>query len=163
MADGENGGVNAGAVGDERMCAAVDERVRNAVHERLREDVDFLLDMWSVYMQLCKVVAESNTLNQLMQLLIGLDDPYDHIRSQILAIEPLPSVNKAFAMVERVEKQRKLNSMSTEPKEGVALIVRWLGPWGRDQKPKAVKRRDMVDKGSQFCTHCDKSRHTREM
>ncbi|KAL0324695.1 UNVERIFIED_CONTAM: hypothetical protein Scaly_2436600 [Sesamum calycinum] len=98
-----------------------------------------------------------------MQLLIGLDDPYDHIRSQVLAIEPLPSVNKAFVMVERVEKQRKLNSMSTEPTEGVALNVQWFGPRGRDQKPEAVKWRDMVDKRSQFCTHCDKSRHTREM
>ncbi|KAL0357409.1 UNVERIFIED_CONTAM: hypothetical protein Scaly_1426600 [Sesamum calycinum] len=79
-----------------------------------------------------KTTAESNTLNQLMQFLIGLDDAYDHIRSQILAIEPLSSVNKAFSMVQRVEKQQKLNCLNTEPTEEIALNVRWSGTWGRN-------------------------------
>ncbi|KAL0395265.1 UNVERIFIED_CONTAM: Retrovirus-related Pol polyprotein from transposon RE1 [Sesamum latifolium] len=47
--------------------------------------------------------------NQLMQFLMGLSEPYDSIRSQILVLDPLPSVNKAYSMVLRVERQRKVN------------------------------------------------------
>ncbi|KAL0401324.1 UNVERIFIED_CONTAM: hypothetical protein Slati_4162300 [Sesamum latifolium] len=48
--------------------------------------------------------------NQLMQFLMGLSEPYDSIRSQILVLDPLPSVNKAYSMVLRVERQRKSES-----------------------------------------------------
>ncbi|KAL0391906.1 UNVERIFIED_CONTAM: Retrovirus-related Pol polyprotein from transposon RE1 [Sesamum radiatum] len=109
-----------------------------------------------------KIAAESNTLNQLMQFLMGLNDTYDHIRSQILVMEPLPSVNKAYSMVQRVEKQRKLNLLTNEIPEGVALNARWSGPRGRDQKQENFRKRDIMDKKSQFCSHCDKSGHTRE-
>ncbi|KAK4394253.1 Retrovirus-related Pol polyprotein from transposon RE2 [Sesamum angolense] len=109
-----------------------------------------------------KIAAESNTLNQLMQFLMGLNDTYDHIRSQILVMEPLPSVNKAYSMVQRVEKQRKLNLLTSEIPEGVALNARWSAPRGRDKKHENLRKRDITDKKSQFCSHCDKSGHTRE-
>lgn len=44
--------------------------------------------------------------NKLVQFLMGLNQSFDSIRSQILVLDPLPSVNKAYSMVLRVEKQR---------------------------------------------------------
>ncbi|KAL0348034.1 UNVERIFIED_CONTAM: hypothetical protein Sangu_1031200 [Sesamum angustifolium] len=88
-----------------------------------------------------KIAAESNTLNQLMQFLMGLNDTYDHIRSQILVMEPLPSVNKAYSMVQRVEKQRKLNLLTSEIPEGVALNARWSAP------VDAIKNKRTSEKG----------------
>ncbi|KAL0428387.1 UNVERIFIED_CONTAM: hypothetical protein Slati_3013500 [Sesamum latifolium] len=40
-------------------------------------------------------------------IFMDLDENYDHIRNQILLMEPLPSVNKPYSMVLRVEKQRE--------------------------------------------------------
>ncbi|KAL0370630.1 UNVERIFIED_CONTAM: Retrovirus-related Pol polyprotein from transposon RE1 [Sesamum angustifolium] len=40
-----------------------------------------------------------------MQFLMGLHESFDHVRNHILLMEPLPSVNKAYSMVLRVEKQ----------------------------------------------------------
>lgn len=37
--------------------------------------------------------------NKLIQFLIGLNDVYDSVRNQILVMDPLPSVNKAYSMV----------------------------------------------------------------
>ncbi|KAG8655017.1 hypothetical protein MANES_05G202851v8 [Manihot esculenta] len=34
---------------------------------------------------------------------------YDHAKNQILLLDPLPSVNKAYSMILRIEKQRKLH------------------------------------------------------
>ncbi|KAL0296099.1 UNVERIFIED_CONTAM: Retrovirus-related Pol polyprotein from transposon RE2 [Sesamum radiatum] len=43
---------------------------------------------------------------QLMQFLMGLNDSFDAIRSQILVMDPLPIVDKAYSLVLRVESQR---------------------------------------------------------
>ncbi|XP_020555141.1 uncharacterized protein LOC110013299 [Sesamum indicum] len=53
--------------------------------------------------------ADIKSSDQLMQFLMGLKDSYDHVRSQILMMEPYPNVSKAFSMVLRIEKQKEVN------------------------------------------------------
>ncbi|KAL0292791.1 UNVERIFIED_CONTAM: Retrovirus-related Pol polyprotein from transposon RE2, partial [Sesamum calycinum] len=55
-----------------------------------------------------------------------------------------------------------LSYRATTVAEGITLSVRWSGTRGRDQKPEAFKKRDIIDKRSEFYTHCDKSGHMRE-
>ncbi|KAF5193415.1 Copia-like polyprotein/retrotransposon [Thalictrum thalictroides] len=43
------------------------------------------------------------------QFLMGLNDTYAPIRSQILVMEPLPNVSKIFAIINQEEKQRLLH------------------------------------------------------
>ncbi|KAK4410271.1 hypothetical protein Sango_0100100 [Sesamum angolense] len=49
-------------------------------------------------------IDDQITSNQLAQFLMGLDDAFDHVCSQILLLEPLPQVTKAYSMTLRVEK-----------------------------------------------------------
>ncbi|KAK4411616.1 cytochrome [Sesamum angolense] len=44
-----------------------------------------------------------------LMLLKGLNSEYDNIRSRILVTEPRPSINKAYSIVLRVEKQRQIH------------------------------------------------------
>ncbi|KAK9096011.1 hypothetical protein Sjap_021508 [Stephania japonica] len=53
--------------------------------------------------------AEMDSNDKLMQFLMGLSDSYDHVRNQILVMNPLPSINKAYSMIVRVEKQRDVH------------------------------------------------------
>ncbi|KAL5784712.1 hypothetical protein ACOSQ2_007104 [Xanthoceras sorbifolium] len=53
-----------------------------------------------------KVVADITSFNRLMQFLMGLSDIYKYTSSQILLMDPLPSVNRAYSMIIRVEKQK---------------------------------------------------------
>lgn len=46
----------------------------------------------------------------LFQFLMGLNDSYSAVRSQILLISPLPSVNHAYSMLMQEESQRKHSS-----------------------------------------------------
>ncbi|KAK4397282.1 hypothetical protein Sango_1564800 [Sesamum angolense] len=77
-----------------------------------------------------KAISEITASNQWMQFLMGLNETYDHIRSQISAMDPLLDVNKAFSMVLRVERQKDINLVFPDSGEAVAL---------EDQKTKGGK------------------------
>ncbi|KAL2228986.1 UNVERIFIED_CONTAM: hypothetical protein Sindi_1878300, partial [Sesamum indicum] len=87
---------------------------------------------------------------QLIQFLMGLGDPYDHVRNQILHKDPLPTAAKAYSMVHRVEKQREVNSGISEiEKEGVMAVQ------GNFKKAP-------MDKKQLLCEHCKKRGHLKE-
>jgi len=59
-----------------------------------------------------------------MQFLMGLNENYDQSRSQILMVEPTPTINKAYAMLVERESQRSLtSSMSGEGTDLAALMA----------------------------------------
>lgn len=57
------------------------------------------------------------------QILMGLNDTYSHIRSQMLAMDPLPSVSNAYAIINQEEKQRLLHLPSSNSSDSVAMTV----------------------------------------
>ncbi|GJT84700.1 ribonuclease H-like domain-containing protein [Tanacetum coccineum] len=57
-------------------------------------------------------VLNHNQLVRLMQFLMGINDVYQNIRSNILARDPLPDVKEAFNVVSREESHRGLHSGS---------------------------------------------------
>ncbi|XP_071688995.1 uncharacterized protein [Rutidosis leptorrhynchoides] len=56
------------------------------------------------------VAAYSNKLKRgkLIQFLMKLDDEYEYVRGQILSMDPLPTLNKAYDIVQQVEKQKQV-------------------------------------------------------
>ncbi|XP_073042442.1 uncharacterized protein [Primulina eburnea] len=52
---------------------------------------------------------------KLLQFLLGLNDSYVHIRSQILMMDPLPSVGQAFSVVSQEESTRSLLAVEPPP------------------------------------------------
>ncbi|KAL0312289.1 UNVERIFIED_CONTAM: hypothetical protein Sradi_5628200 [Sesamum radiatum] len=89
---------------------------------------------------------------QLIQFLVGLNNMYDQARSQILLLEPLPAVMKAFSMLIRMEKQLQVNVSSMELQSGAAYQIRTQG----------MKKKPFIDKKSLFCEHCQKTGHCKE-
>ncbi|KAL2246497.1 UNVERIFIED_CONTAM: hypothetical protein Sindi_2502000 [Sesamum indicum] len=68
-------------------------------------------------------MSERIASNELMQFMMGLSDIYDHVRNQVLLMDPLPTVGKAYSMVQRVEKQREIHSgVTVIDKEGVMTV-----------------------------------------
>ncbi|GMI67901.1 hypothetical protein HRI_000459300 [Hibiscus trionum] len=65
----------------------------------------------------CEVARDnSSLLNQqrLFQMLMGLNDTYSMVRSQILLMKPLPTVNQAYNMLVQEEGQRQYSSVTTQ-------------------------------------------------
>nr|XP_009631844.1 uncharacterized protein LOC104121529 [Nicotiana tomentosiformis] len=74
----------------------------------------------------CNCGGKSRTLKslqdgRLIQFLRGLNDAYSAVRSNILMITPLPSVNQAYSLLIQDEKQRKIH-VAQHPVE-IAFLV----------------------------------------
>ncbi|KAL0462576.1 UNVERIFIED_CONTAM: hypothetical protein Slati_0145200 [Sesamum latifolium] len=71
-----------------------------------------------------KAVADLASFTQLMHFLMGLGNEFDHVRNQLLVMDPTPNVNKAYAIVLSVERQREVNMELHELVNATAMAVR---------------------------------------
>nr|GEX79053.1 sulfotransferase 16 [Tanacetum cinerariifolium] len=58
---------------------------------------------------------ERDSNSKLIQFLMKLSDGYESVRSQILAMGPLPSVNKAYYIMQQIEKHKQVTNHVFEP------------------------------------------------
>lgn len=80
-----------------------------------------------------KSVSDITMANHLMQFLMGLNDSFDNIHNQRLLIDPLPSLNKAYSMVLRMDKQREVQTSYVEI-EGKTCCRREFHQFGTDDR-----------------------------
>ncbi|KAL0361517.1 UNVERIFIED_CONTAM: Retrovirus-related Pol polyprotein from transposon RE2 [Sesamum radiatum] len=108
-------------------------------------------------------MSDTNNEDQLMQFLMGLNEPYDAVRNQILMQEPLSSVSKAYSMILRVEKQREVHSGF--PSSGQNMVMQARGNVFRRPGNATVfqKRKTAAERRNQLCEHCGKTGHTKEV
>ncbi|KAJ9140857.1 hypothetical protein P3X46_031452 [Hevea brasiliensis] len=74
------------------------------------------------YMKLANDIFNKD---RLMQFLMGLNDSYDQVRSQILVSDPLLTVNKAYSSVLQVETQKEIQLNLTENINSIALATKY--------------------------------------
>ncbi|KAL2235899.1 UNVERIFIED_CONTAM: Retrovirus-related Pol polyprotein from transposon RE2 [Sesamum indicum] len=107
-----------------------------------------------------KTAADQATFTRLIQFLMGLSETFDHLRDQLLVMDPIPTVNKAYSMVLRVEKQREVSMEGAESGESMVMQVRRGGR--RDYTPKYGQQKAYADKRGMHCSNCDRSEHMRD-
>lgn len=99
-----------------------------------------------------KKMVEKEATTKLMQFLMGLTDTYDHVRSSILSLDPLPSVNKAFHMVLQIERQKEITGQYVQSHDALAAGKQYsqnakngnssnTGSNGRDSKKAKMDRK----------------------
>lgn len=131
-----------------------------------------------------KEVSDLTGFNRLMQFLMGLNDTFDHIRNQILVMDPLPSINKAYSIVLRVEKQREVHIIFPETNNNTAMLVKTTeymrdsggrigyyrgsgrGRFNRGNYNSArgnTRRFGVTEKENSHCDHCNMNGHTRDV
>lgn len=89
----------------------------------------------------------------LLQLLLGLYPVYyAQIRSNILAQDPLPSLNKAYQQVLQEELVRGFDRVKDKPPNAVGFAVRTGAGRGRGSLDRSPSEKPV-------CTHCKKPTH----
>ncbi|KAL0307924.1 UNVERIFIED_CONTAM: hypothetical protein Sangu_3002700 [Sesamum angustifolium] len=68
-------------------------------------------------------IVEQEASRQLMRFLMGLNNVFQHVRSQILLMEPRPHVQTVFSMVLRVEKQLQVQDLTAKETLAIGKLV----------------------------------------
>lgn len=103
-----------------------------------------------------------------MQFLMGFNTCYDHIKDQILLMDPLPSLDKTYSMLSSIERQNKVNNSRTI--EMTYFVARNPNYGGDGQKGHYAQsnhgtqggRFVKIDKSNLKCDYCNGTKHTRE-
>lgn len=101
---------------------------------------------------------------RLLQFLMGLNSDFEVIRGQILNLDPLPTVSKAFSMVLRAESQKTVTqNYSSSIAEGSAMLVKAASSKSAgDNKYYSGQKKDDSKKSDRFCDHCQIIGHTKD-
>ncbi|KAK9740965.1 hypothetical protein RND81_03G073400 [Saponaria officinalis] len=106
---------------------------------------------------LLKKVLEQASKEKVITFLMGLNETYDNLRSNILSMEPLPNINKAYSIVQQIESQKRISNVLNLTQDASAFVSEKRvssGQWRRDlKKPKVDDR---------WCDFCKKGGHVRD-
>ncbi|GKV43433.1 hypothetical protein SLEP1_g50721 [Rubroshorea leprosula] len=97
-----------------------------------------------------KEYGKTRETEKVHQFLMGLNENFSTLRSQILNLEPLPSLNKVYAMATKEEKQQAVAAARGPTIEATALVAK-TSIHGRP-----------TSSGKPRCDHCKKVGHTKE-
>lgn len=96
-----------------------------------------------------KKMQEMQEEEKVFDFLMGLDETYKTVRSQILSVEPLSSLGRACAVVAQDEKQHNITMTKMPMVEATTLLAK-----------ESMERRERA--GKIFCTKCGRKNHTHE-
>jgi len=109
------------------------------------------LDTFRTFPTCNQIKAHTDQIEEdrVMQFLMGLNDIYNVVRSNILMMSPLPNVRQAYSLVIQEETQRQMTSESTESFSIAAAVQRRTNSFFNKSKDK-------------HCEHCNREGHTIE-
>lgn len=112
-----------------------------------------------------KKMVELREKERLYEFLMGLDNKFSVIRTQILSMSPIPSLGNAYHLVAEDERQRAIASDRKSTTESAAFKTFTHGrkesnsSQQRDKPPTKDNKRSEVQ---EHCTFCGKDGHNRE-
>ncbi|XP_042988825.1 uncharacterized protein LOC122316364 [Carya illinoinensis] len=101
------------------------------------------------------ILNDRHQRDRVIQFLMGLNDQYANARDQIMLIEPLPTVNKVFSLIQQQEKHHQLTNFSPTPD---SMVLATKTSFKTNTKNQLMtQKRDRP-----YCTHCRVQGHTLE-
>ena len=111
-----------------------------------------------------KKMLQMQERGRLNDFLMGLNGRYENMRGNILGMDPLPSVNRAYHLVQQIELQKQMTYCFQSTPESSALAANRqshsLRPLINFQKKDYKKIR--MEKLSKKCDHCGMKGHVQE-
>ncbi|RVX20135.1 Retrovirus-related Pol polyprotein from transposon RE1 [Vitis vinifera] len=140
-------------------CLTQDQMTVAAYYTRLKRLWD---ELGSYNDTVCSCGADHKR-RRLMQFLMGLNESYNAIRGQILLMNPLPDVAKAYSSIVQEEKQRSLGA-TRETTENSAMVVQRAEPMALAVRhgQGSSSRSNPSNRKPLHCSYCDRDHHVRE-
>lgn len=97
----------------------------------------------------CNCGGVQPLLEYVMNFLLGLNESYNHIRGQILIMNPIPPIAQVFSLMLQEEKQREVRNVHVDTESQLAYAVQ-SGHRSRNKKDRPL------------CAHCGMLGHTKD-
>ncbi|XP_074310135.1 uncharacterized protein LOC141645851 [Silene latifolia] len=94
-----------------------------------------------------RIVARENN-SKLIQFLMGLNHGFDTVRTQILSLDPLPTINRALGLLQKIEKRKQVVESVEVLNEASAYAVF-----------KSSDNTNADKKVRKYCSHCEMNNH----
>ncbi|KAF7811806.1 uncharacterized protein G2W53_032782 [Senna tora] len=111
-----------------------------------------------------KRLEEKESSSRLIQFLMGLNQSFDPLRGQILNLDPMPMVNRAYNMAIQLERQREVNLTYGGTNPGASISAgSEMVMVAKGARNEGYRRREMKEeKYSKYCEHCHMNGHLKE-
>ncbi|XP_074306421.1 uncharacterized protein LOC141641665 [Silene latifolia] len=109
---------------------------------------------------LLKNIIDRENTAKLIQFLMGLNGGYDTVGSQILSMDPLPSINKALGFLQKIERQKQITESVHTITEATAYAS-YKVPEHKNNVGYSGKYDGNLVTSDKYCDHCEKNGHTR--
>ncbi|XP_010670274.1 uncharacterized protein LOC104887355 [Beta vulgaris subsp. vulgaris] len=103
-----------------------------------------------------KRLSEFESEEKLMQFLLGLNSGFDNAISNILAMDPLPPISRAYYLAQQVEKQKEVSGLNH--RNEVSALLAHKQPFHAKIPYKKDWRKEKTDR---VCEYCKKQGHTK--
>ena len=90
-----------------------------------------------------------------MKFLMGVNDSFSQVRTQVLLMDPLSSLNKLYALLIQEEVQRTMINGASTRVESTVLVAK-----GQNFSSESTSNLNNKGKDRPLCTHCGKLGHT---
>ncbi|KAL9234454.1 hypothetical protein vseg_009325 [Gypsophila vaccaria] len=115
--------------------------------------------------QLLKRLLDRETHSKLIQLLMGLNAGYDPIKTHILSMDQLPSINKALGVLQKIEKQQQLSDVGSDHMVESSAYVSIKHDVSKSSPSAQAFKKSRIDRpesSSTECSHCLRKGHSIE-
>ncbi|XP_074318778.1 uncharacterized protein LOC141655607 [Silene latifolia] len=105
-----------------------------------------------------KRLVDREIQSKMIQMLMGLNPSYETVKSHILTMEPMPTINRALGLLQKAEKQKEISDSLETLGEANAYASIKQSP---SQPEPSSKKPKLDDEGKPIkqCTHCRKKGH----
>ncbi|XP_074283966.1 uncharacterized protein LOC141608519 [Silene latifolia] len=111
---------------------------------------------------LYKKLFDMAQMEKVMSFLMGLSDIYEYPRSNMLAMDSIPPLNKVYSIIQQIESQKMLSNIVNSSQDNNAMHASkssgktpW-NVWKRADKDKDDAKTKVDDR---WCHHCKKKGH----
>ena len=102
-----------------------------------------------------KRLTKLQVRESVMKFLMGVNDSFSQVRTQVLLMDPLPSLNKVYVLLIQDEVQRTMTNGASTHVESTMLAAK-----GQNFSSKSTSNHNNKGKDRPMCTHCEKLGHT---
>lgn len=131
----------------------------------LWNEMDMVLPLVECVCDARAILDKREEDRRLVQFLLGLNDEFEHARSQILMMDPLPTVDKAYSMVTQVEDEKSVHESITEERGQMVMYMHKQGGHNAGYSSNQYrgyqneKRLSKDEKKKLRCNHCKENGH----